>query len=51
MTKIVKIMWLVNNLRNILMSANFQKYYFEKNYYIPNSFNQKGIDILKNSKK
>lgn len=29
-TKIVKIMWLVNNLRNIPMSGNPQKKYFEK---------------------
>jgi len=30
LTKIVKIRWLVNNLRNILISANSQKKYFEK---------------------
>jgi len=30
MTNIVKIEWLVNNLRNILMLANSQKQYFEK---------------------
>jgi len=29
------------------MSANSQKKYFEKSYYVPNSFNQKNIDILK----
>jgi len=33
------------------MSANSQKKYFEKSYYVPNSFNQKNIDILKNTKK
>jgi len=49
MTKKVKFIWLVNNLRNILMSANSQKKYFE--IMNSNSFNQKNIDILKNSKK
>jgi len=51
MTKIVNIVWLVNNLRNILMSGNSQKKYFDKSYYVPNSYNQKNIDILKNPKK
>jgi len=51
MTKIVKIIWLVINFRNMLMSANSPKKYFEKSYYVPNSFTQKYIDILKNSKK
>jgi len=31
MIKIVKTVWLVNNLRNILMSGNSQKYYLKKN--------------------
>jgi len=49
MTKIVEIIWLLNNLRN--MSKNSPKKYFIKSYYNPNSFDQKNIDILKNSKK
>jgi len=32
------------------MSANSQKSYFLKSQDVPNYFNQKNIDILKNSK-
>lgn len=34
MIKIVKMIWLVKNLRNILMSKNSQKQYFEKSHYV-----------------
>jgi len=52
MTTIFKIIRLANNLRNImLMSANSQKKYFEKSYYVLNLFDQKHIDVLKYSKK
>jgi len=33
------------------MLANSPKKYLEKSYYVPNSFNQKNVDILKNYKK
>jgi len=36
MTKIVKCILLINNLRNILMSKNSQTQYFEKSYNVLN---------------
>jgi len=50
MIELVKIMRLVNNLRDIHVPANSQKKKcFEKSYYVPNSFNRKNNDVLKNS--
>ena len=50
MPKVLKIIWLVNNLRNKLMSGNTQKCNFEKSYYVLNKCSKKRL-IFKNSKK
>jgi len=36
MRKIIKIVEIINNLRNILMLGNSQNEYFEKSYYVSN---------------